>query len=442
MFPLTRPYRQALATIAIFATGVLPTILIASTAWRFRGSGHLRDVEIELGGELGFLVSLQSVRYPRPREVVYEGLVLRQEEPRRKGLREIARARALRVQRDDRELLIEADALTLLGESPRLVMAQVGALLQRPLDETYERISLTAQRCDLELGLPGLNYELRELAGTFQTDRVAPSLRFSYRLNTRGSTLSRCEVLFTRDRTIEPIQTSLVMKTVEGPPLPARILDVFFDSSEWLGTGARVDGSLILHQAGATDWDGEFQGNLLDVDLATLVGQRFPSQRLSGLARLAIKSARWGERPGQGRGWINASGALTTGQGSIGLGLLHALESCMSVRVSDRAKLLASRTTDIDFRALGLTFVMSADGEIRLSGALGQEFSPDVIAATSNMPLAYAPRGAVNVRGLIKTLVPTPKTQPDLMIPLTAESQLLLSLPAPPRLELKSIEGN
>ena len=91
--------------------------------------------------------------YPRPGEVVYRGVVLRQEEPRRKGLTEIARARELRLQsRRDRELTLETDGPQAPGESPRLVMAEVGALLQRSGDLPFDRISLSAPTCDLDLG--------------------------------------------------------------------------------------------------------------------------------------------------------------------------------------------------------------------------------------------------------------------------------------------------
>ena len=97
---------------------------------------------------------------------------------------------------------------------------------------------------------------------------------------------------------------------MDGLPLPARVLDPFFDSTDWLGPAAKVEGTLSLRQTGARDWEADFQGDLLDVDLAALVERRFPSHRLNGLARVAIKSARWADRPGQGFGWVEARGEL------------------------------------------------------------------------------------------------------------------------------------
>ena len=98
MVPVNRPVRQALATLILFVSTVVPTVWIAAVAWRINRPGHVRDVEIELGRQLGTQVTLQAVRYPRPGEVVYSGIVLRQEEPRGGELSEIARAREVRLQ--------------------------------------------------------------------------------------------------------------------------------------------------------------------------------------------------------------------------------------------------------------------------------------------------------------------------------------------------------
>src|SRR3954470_2413807 len=112
MFPLTltvsltRPYRQALSTVALFVLTIFPTIYVTWTAWRINRGAHLREVEHEIGRPLGLQVTLDGVSYPRPGEVVYRGVVLRQEEPRRKGLTEIARAREIRLRRGSRELTL------------------------------------------------------------------------------------------------------------------------------------------------------------------------------------------------------------------------------------------------------------------------------------------------------------------------------------------------
>ena len=290
---LNRPNRQALATLGLLAFTVAPTLYVVATAWRINRPGHVREVEAELGRQLGLEVTLAGVRHPQPGEDVLRGLVLRQDEPRGKASTEVARAASVRIHRADQQMTLEVDGLQLRGDSPKQAMAQVNALLQRAGDSTFRQISFTAPSCEVLLG-PGsgenadnLHYRFRDVAGTFQSDRAAPSATVSYRVPGEAST-TRCELTLTRDRQGEAVRTVLAFKTMEGLPLPASVLDPFFDTADWLGRGAKLEGTLTLSQTGLADWEAEFSGTLLDVDLASLVCGRFPEHRLTGLAHVRI----------------------------------------------------------------------------------------------------------------------------------------------------------
>jgi hypothetical protein len=437
MFPVTRPFRQGLATLALVAFTVLPTALVAAWAWRIHRPGHLRDVEIELGRQLGLQVTIEAVQYPRPGEVVFRGIVLRQEEPRGGGLIEIARADVVKSVRGDRELTLHAEDLQLRGGSPRQALAQIGSLIQKSTSVLCERINLAAPSCRVELGLETLSYVVQDVAGEFVADRTNPTLRLAYRVAGPGSG-TRCELTLARDRSAEPVRTALVFKTVEGVPLAARVLDVFFETGEWLGAGAKVEGTLSLGQHGAREWEAEFQGNLLDVDLATLVGKRFPRHRLAGPARVAVEKARWGDRPGQGPGWIEAKGELVATQGTVGVELCTALAREMRFRLSPRMARLDPRKTEIEFRSIGMAFDMRQNGEIHLAGALGSEFSPGAVLVSGTSPVVFAPTGTASVHGLIKTLFPVADSPPGVMVPLTSESRVLLCLPVPREIASKA----
>jgi hypothetical protein len=444
MFPLTRPVRQTLATVALLALTVVPTGVVATIAWRINRPGHVRDVEIELGRQHGLQVTLDAVRYPRPGEVVYQGIVLRQEEPRGKGLIEIARADLVRLQRADRELTLHLENPRLRGESPHAGLAQLGVLLQRSGQIPFERINVTAPSCQLDLGQDGLHFTLREVAGEFLVDPAAPAVKLAYRIPGEGAG-TRCELTLIRDRRTEQVETSLIFKTVEGLPLSARVLDVFFDAADWLGTDAKVEGTVSLRQAGSRDWEADFHGELLDVDLAKLIGRRFPRHRLTGRAKVAIQGARWGQRSTQGFGWLDVKGELSAGQGSIGVDLIDALTREMKFRRSPRLVGLDVRKTEVDFRALGLSFAMQSNGEIQISGALGTEFPPDAVLAGATTSLLSAPHGTASVHGLIKTLFPVSQAGSGVLVPLTAESQVLLSLPVPPgpvTTSRRTLDGN
>jgi hypothetical protein len=436
MFPLTRPFRQGLATGALLLLTVLPTILVVMYAWRINRPGHIRDVEIELGRQLGLQVTLQRVRYPRPGETVFHGIVLRQEDSGGKALSEIARAELVRLIQGEKELTLHAEGLALHGESPKQALAQAEALFQRSLAIPFDRIHLAASSCELDLDRQGLSYTASDVAGEFLSDRSNPTLRVAYRLaGSEGGT--RCELTLSRNRAVDPVETALSLTTLEGHPLPARVLDVFFETADWVGARAKVSGTLSLSQAGAGDWEADFQGNLLDVDLATLVGGRFPRHHLTGTARVVLRQAHWGDRPGQGRGWRQARGELLVSQGTIGVDLLLALAREMKFRLSPRVVRLDPRLTELEFRALGVAFNMQPSGEIELAGALGNEFSPDTVLAGPTAALAFAPTGRASVHGLIKTLFPVADVPPGVMVPLTAQSRVLLCLPVAPELAAK-----
>ena len=457
MFSLNRPSRQGLAGLALFLLTVVPTIWTAATAWRINRPAHIRDVEIELGRQLGLHVTLRSVHYPRPGDVIYRGIVLRQTEARSGGLAEIARADEVRLHKVDRDLTIQLENPWVRGESPALALAQLGGLMQRSAQIPFERINVTTASCQLDLGREDLKFTPREIAGEFLVDSATPTIRLAYRM---PATVSRsafktekdhpsigthCELTLTRDRRVEPLVTSLVIKTVEGLPLPARVLNAFFDAEDWLGTDATVDGTLSLLQSGSKDWEAEFEGSLHDVDLGKVVGQRFPLHRLAGHARVTIPKARWGQRPDQRPGWVEVKGELLAGQGSVGVDLLRALAREMKFRLSPRLVNLDPRKTEVEFRALGLSFDMQPNGEIHLAGALGSESQPEAVMDGATFPLVSAPRGTANVHGLIKTLFPVADANPGVVVPLTPESSVLLALPVPPTPLAKSrrtVDGN
>ena len=431
MFPVTRPLRQTVSTVLLIVLTALPTLAIGTIAWRINQPGHVRDVEVELGRKLGMHVSLDGTDYPAPGEVVYRGLVLRAQEPQGKGFAEIGRADLVRLNRTDSDLTILLENPRLHAASPGQGMALVDMIIQRSISIPFERVGVSASACRLDLGKDDLQFTFMDVAGEFLSDPLSPALKLAYRVPGSGKG-SRCELVLTRDRRTEPFETSLLFKTVEGSPLPARMLNVLFDADDWLGAEAKISGTLQLRQSASTDWKAGFQGEILDVDLAQLLSRRFPRHRLTGRARITFENAAWGQRPsGQGPGWVEVKGQLVAGSGSIGLNLFESLAREMKFRPGARKPPVDTRKPDVEFHSLGLSFAMQSNGEIQISGALGDEFPPDAVLASSSAPLLSAPQGAANVLSLIKTLFPTTANNSGVLVPLTTESQVLLSLPLP-----------
>ena len=74
---------------------------------------------------------------------------------------------------------------------------------------------------------------------------------------------------------------------------------------------------------------------------------------------------------------------------------------------------------------------MQPSGEIQIEGALGAEFAPEAVIVGGTTALLSAPLGTASVHGLIKTLFPVSQASSGFLVPHTAESQVLLSLPVP-----------
>ena len=96
------------------------------------------------------------------------------------------------------------------------------------------------------------------------------------------------------------------------------------------------------------------------------------------------------------------------------------------------------RKSEVEFRSLGLSFAMQSNGEIQITGGLGDEFPPTPSWPAQASTLLRAPQGMASVHSLIKTLFPTSPNDSGVLIPLTTESQVLLSLPLPPGADSKT----
>jgi hypothetical protein len=221
MLTLTRPRRQALATLAVLGLMVAPTALIAWNAWKLRRPDHRLVVAATLSDRLGARVTLDHVSYPRPGETLLRGVVIRQDDPGTKaqGIGEIARAAVLRLRSDGAMLQIEADGLTLRAASPRQALAQLGGLLQRAGTNGATEVSLLAASCHVEPGAGLSRFRLRDLAGMLKVEAKSLTLSASLRLDAPDT--PRCELTLVRDRQANGLHTTLTVRTADNATLPA-----------------------------------------------------------------------------------------------------------------------------------------------------------------------------------------------------------------------------
>lgn len=428
---VSRPVRQAAATAFVVAAMILPTMATLWWALSINRPGHVRDVEVRLSRAIGLQVGLEGVAYPRPGEVVFTGVVFRQEEPRGRVFREVARAQTLAMKQADGVVLIETPEIELIGESAEESVAHFERLLKKAsLDQSaMKRVNFVADRCRFTLdhgaaGKPvGLDWRLVAGAAELTADQIVVQAGgWSH----SGDLRTRCELKMVRKRQGDQASTEIDLATMEGPALPASTLESIFDADDWFGEKARVQGNLHMTRVENQPWEARFAGTLSQVDLSRMVNGRFGLHRLSGTGQLQIRTAHWADRPAQGPGWREIEGDLTAGPGKASHGLLLSMGQQMRFRLANSLHKSVEPGKEIEFGSMGLQFHLTDDGRIRFGGACGPDFGTDVVAVSPHgkpSPIVAAPTSDANVRGLIKTLFPVNLAQTDLLVPTTRESQ-------------------
>ncbi|RLT09881.1 MAG: hypothetical protein DWI24_09330 [Planctomycetota bacterium] len=433
MISISRPHRQMAATAMVVVAMILPTFSTLWWAFTVNRPGHVRDVEVRLSRALGLQVGLEAVDYPRPGEIVLTGAIFRQEEPRGRVFREVARARQLTLKPKENVYLLEGSDVELFGDSSDTALAQIGLILQKAsIDpESIRRMTFAIDRCRMQVehgagGLP-VKMEWRSVAGSVESRHEQAIVQASA-WHHEADRRTRCELKLTRKRQGQDASTHLSLATMEGPPLPCNTLEPIIDMPGWLGEKARLQGQLTLSQVENQPWEAQFSGSLEEVDLSRMINGRFGSHRLTGVGQVQVKQAIWGDRPGQGSGWREIQGDLTSGPGKASQGLLLAMGQQMRFRLAPNLHTPKKPSDEVDFGSFGLQFHLTEDGQIQFGGACGPDFGPDVVAISTQAkptPIMAAPKTMVNVRGLLKTLFPVNIAQAELLVPTTRESQSL-----------------
>lgn len=439
---VSRPVRQALATFVVVVTMILPTLATFWWAWSVNRPGHVREVEVRLSRTLGMQVGLESVIYPRPGEMELSGVVFRQEEPRGRVFREVARAKSLAIHEEENGgLRVETPELEIVSENAEAAVDQFERLLKKvSLDHaTVRQVNFVADKCVFSLDAGATEQPVRQnwrgLAGTAELGAdqlIVKAAGWSH----SGDDRTRCEIRLARRRQGERAETRIQIATMEGPALPAMLLEPVFAAKGWFGDKAKVQGTLELTRVESEPWEARFSGSLSQVDLASMVNGRFGLHRLAGTGQIQVRTAHWANRPGQGPGWREIEGDLTSGPGKASHGLLLGMGQQMRFRLANSLHKSVEPGQEIEFGSLGLGFHLTDDGRIRFAGACGPDFAPDIVAVSSAArptPIMAAPTQEANVRGLIKTLFPVNLAQTELLVPTTREShafQRYLPMPA------------
>ncbi len=430
MFPLRRPARQIVATFTLGAFLVLPTLAITFHAWRIQQPGHVREHEQALSRFLGLHVSLADVEFPRPGERILNDVILRREQAASNPtlLAELIRIPRLRIVEEPDAITLHADNILLSSSSPDSLADHLDAFASRSWPGV-SRVNLLVANASWRSNIDEAQtreFPLCELAATIQGGSAEQIISATYRWGDSHES-PRCELVWDCSPTANGLLTDILVQFDESPA-PASLLEPWLAANSWFGSEATIKGLIRFQRLDHQPWQAHFEGSIHDLDLDRLLTTHFPGASLSGRANLEIARAEWGPLPrGQGLGWIEVRGRLDARDGSMSTQFLNSLANDLHFRHE-----AVPSQPEIPYSRLAFSFNLDSSGQLTISGDLGSAHPRGAVLLSkseSNAPLLLAPEAAASVRGLWKALFPS---RGDVLVPATAESQILRHLPLPP----------
>jgi hypothetical protein len=429
MFRLHESTRRRICRAAFLLLCVVPTASVSAWCARRHLPGVAAAEAERLERELGLDVSLAGLRHLRPGRVLYEGLELADPETGRPLLQ----CRALEV---DRQQSADRDGrpralLVLLASQPEIEAAAIdrlgellGRMLRRPTGSSQTDLRLVAGQ--LTLRATDASQTVSEVQGSIASFSGGMQAEASFRL-AGIDTPQPIRIRIVRNRQITPPATGFELDT-GGGAVPCGLLAVGLPLLERLGRRSRLRGYVWANQTDdgtSPGWEGEFAGQVYDVDLDDLVTGHFP-HKLSGTAQLTVQSARFRQRRLE-----HATGTLVAGPGVISrslvdaavaqLGLVRGAEPQTPGELVPYEQLAAGFL--IDARGLQLQGGCAASGNRHESPVAGT-----ILADRQGRLLGEPAVQPQPVVALVRTLVPASQHQ----VPATRQTDWLIGhLPVP-----------
>jgi hypothetical protein len=403
---------------------LVPTTAVLGWGISRKMPGHVREQEQQLSDLLGLRATVVGVSHPWPGAVLYEGLRLT--DPETGEL--VLRCRLLEVEgRSDSMMLTVSQPEIHAARSDRLARI-LSRCLRREMTSASnieiharELVWRVASTQDAESAVT-----LTALQGKLQHGSADAEALLKFQLAGQESN-EPIEVRLTRSRQINPPTTEFSLKTGETS-LPCLLLNSVVDATAWLGDESRFRG-LVSAVETPQGWNGELEGIFSQVDLQTLVTERFP-HKLTGPAEIQIERALF--RDGR---VIETTLELSAGPGVISRSLLaSAVESLHLVMPdSHAARIPLSSYEKLDFKA-----VLDAQG-LQITGLVDPR-APGGMMFDAQRVLLYEPQAQPQpVTALVRMLVPANEVQ----VPASRETQWLIEhLPVPQVMRAKQSDGS
>lgn len=402
--------RRMVCRLAFVGLCVVPTLsVVVWASWQQLPWCRMSHEEA-LSRQLGLRVTVAEVCRPRPRRVVYRQVVL--------GDAETGQKLALLP-----ELKLASTSDGCIAVAPEVrVSTSACAALGRHISErlrTLDQGSLRFAGTDLRSLETPSETLARDVRLTVEAAQAKAQVDATFRVDAPHYGAAPVTVRIVRDRAPgrpHP-QTSLLIQT-QRSRFPCGWAARLWPAAQRLGAGCHFRGEVSATKCQGP-WNAEFHGELLGVDLTTLVSHDL-AHRLTGRADVKHLEAHLVA----GR-WQTVTGRIQAGPGVIGQPLVDAATRALGLRFRS-----ASRTPPREwtYQELAARFSLSPSGLV-VEGACGVK-QPGVLLYGEHGTVMGSDRSQpVPTLALVRLMA----SHGDVMVPATAAAQSLARwLPVPP----------
>jgi hypothetical protein len=411
---------------AFWLLGVGPALLAGGWCVSRNLPGRVQAEADVLGRQLGLKVTLGGLTYLRPGVTLYERVEASDPETGKP----LFRCRLLETNwqpRNDaagqRQTVV---ALTVSqGEVETGALPQIWQCLQRSMKRPPGSIDADVRlsAADLTLCGPRNPQTLTDVEGLLETLPSGTHAQLHFRLVGADTPEPVCIRLF-RNRQTSPPEEGFELCT-GGGQLPCSVLAMGLSELGPLGPRARFRGRIWANET-PDGWEAEIAGQLVELDLGSLVGDHFP-HRLSGVGQATIQRARLR------RGRLEeANATLVAGPGTVDRLLLAAAVNCLELSAPPDVLSLLSRQgasggDRIAYEQLAMAAALDAQG-LRLQGRCAAVEPGTILCDARGRLLGEPPANPQPVAELVRMLVP----QSAVQVPASRQTDWLLQhLPVP-----------
>jgi hypothetical protein len=409
MFGMSVSRRLFLCRVSLVLVCFLPMVVGAWILAGVAGGFWLADKgewERVLTERLGLAAQIDEVRYSRLGVAELVGVRLVD-----------AESQAVVVETSRVEIAVKADGWQIAAERPVILGDQLDCLARvvgPRILESRHAATVWMAPCDVLIKRKSQEQSLEKVAGEIHFSADKTEFEVSWQLPGAASAVDLIRLVATRDRAAAMPVKRYRLDTGKTT-LPCRLAAELVPELANLGRECQFRGAVECCDA-AGEFSGQLSGTLTQVDLDSLVTERFGHQ-LSGLANVRIE-----------RGLIENGklselrGTIQASDGAISRSLVLAAAEHLGLNAADEA-IGGGADERFAFGRLAMEFQISG-AALRLRGTADAKQEGILLVNAAGPILTSPPKHSVAAVSLLRTLLPDREYQ----VPATRQTAALVSL--------------